>query len=313
MGIKHAFESAKSDGGDATLVQPSDWNDDHAIDGVIELPKVDSPGTPTADTVGLFGRKVAGRMLPAFTSPSGLDSALQPLLARNKIGWVQPNGNATTLGVMGLALTATGTATAANVATTNRHTWMRRLNYLVTAAATSAVAGWRSTAAQFGRGNAAGMGGFTFICRWGPATGVSTSTNRAFVGMRNVTTAPTDVQPSSLVNLLGFGWDAADTNIQFMHNDASGTATKVDLGGSFPVPTSDATQAYECALFCAPNGSTIYYEFTDLTTGAVAAGSVTTDLPSTTTLLAPFGYMSVGGTSSVIGIALMSLYLETDY
>lgn len=29
MAIRHTFQSAVSDGADATLVQPSDWNDDH--------------------------------------------------------------------------------------------------------------------------------------------------------------------------------------------------------------------------------------------------------------------------------------------
>lgn len=33
MSITHSFVSAKSDGGDATLVRPSDWNDDHVIAG----------------------------------------------------------------------------------------------------------------------------------------------------------------------------------------------------------------------------------------------------------------------------------------
>lgn len=31
--ITHEFVSAKSDGGDATLVQPTDWNADHIIEG----------------------------------------------------------------------------------------------------------------------------------------------------------------------------------------------------------------------------------------------------------------------------------------
>lgn len=33
--ITHSFVSAKSDGGDATLVRPSDWNDEHVIDGTV--------------------------------------------------------------------------------------------------------------------------------------------------------------------------------------------------------------------------------------------------------------------------------------
>jgi hypothetical protein len=31
MPVKHAFTSAKSDGADATLVRPSDWNAGHVI------------------------------------------------------------------------------------------------------------------------------------------------------------------------------------------------------------------------------------------------------------------------------------------
>ena len=190
---------------------------------------------------------------------------------------------------------------------------MKRLEYLQNTASATAVAGFRSPAVQFFRGASAGYGGFMMVCRWGPATGVATATSRAFVGMRNVTSAPTDVEPSSLTNILGMGWDAADTNIQFLHNDGSGTATKIDLGASFPVPTVDRTDAYELALFCAPNGSEVGYQVTDLTTSATATGSVSTDIPTSTTLMGPRGGISVGGTSSVVGIALMSLYIETDY
>ena len=55
------------------------------------------------------------------------------------------------------------------------------------------------------------------------------------------------------------------------------------------------------------------YTVTDLGTGATASGTINTNMPTNTTLLTQRGWMSVGGTSSVIGIALMSCYLETDY
>lgn len=48
MGIVHAFESAKGDGSDATLVQPSDWNADHTLKAV---PFVASDGRLTAQVV----------------------------------------------------------------------------------------------------------------------------------------------------------------------------------------------------------------------------------------------------------------------
>ena len=48
MGIKHAFTSAKSDGGDATLVRPSDWNAAHAIEDFALAADI-SPAQITAD------------------------------------------------------------------------------------------------------------------------------------------------------------------------------------------------------------------------------------------------------------------------
>jgi hypothetical protein len=51
----------------------------------------------------------------------------------------------------------------------------------------------------------------------------------------------------------------------------------------------------------------------DLVSGAGATGTITTDLPGTTTYICPQMHLSVGGTSSVIGVAIMGLYIETDY
>ena len=273
------------------------------------------------DTIQLFNRQVGMRNMLAINGPSGLDTPLQPHIARNSYVQWQPQGGSTTIVAVGAGpLTVTGTATAAGwSAAGSLQQNLRRLDHLVTVAATTAVAGWRYASALWTVGGAtlAGSsvptGGFHFICRWGPATGVATTTNRAFVGMANVTTAPTDVEPSTQTNMVGMGWNAADTNIQIMFNAAS-TATKIDLGASFPVPTTDSSKAYELALF-SPPGTTqsVGYSVTDLATGAVASGTITTNLPSTTTALAPRGWMSVGGTSSVIGITLNTLYIETDY
>ncbi|MFN4202537.1 MAG: DUF2793 domain-containing protein [Tabrizicola sp.] len=284
-------------------------------DGQLRLPTIATPAAPAADGLKMFGRKVGGRAMPAFMGPSGLDSALQPSLARNKVGMWLATGNGGTDTAWGLALTGGGTATGENVATTNLHTYMRRRSWRVTTASTTATAGLRCNYLQWTLGGpAAGRGGFHTVWRWGPATGVATPTTRAFVGMRGSVAAPTDVNPSTLTNLCGMGWDDADANIQFIHNDGTGAATKIDLGASFPRPTVDLTSVYEVALF-APPGTTqsLSYEVTDLASGAVATGTVTTDIPALTQLLAPYGYISVGGTSSVIGFAVMSLYIESDY
>ena len=283
--------------------------------GQLRLPAIATPTAPSAGGAKLFGRSVSNRILPAFVGPAGLDSSLQPFFGRNKIGLFMPAGNGGADAQNGLAVTALGTATSEVVATTNLHNYMRRRSWRVTVAATTAVAGLRGAATQFTIGGpSAGLGGFHLVWRWGPATGVSNASHRAFVGMRNSTTNPTDVNPSTALNIVGMGYDAADTQVQIMHNDGTGAATKIPLGASFPKPSVDLTEVYELALFTPP-GTTqaVHYEVTNLVTGAVATGTINTDIPTTTTLLAPYSWMSVGGVSAVIGFATMGIYIETDY
>jgi hypothetical protein len=283
--------------------------------GQLRLPAIAPPTAPAAGGLKMFARDVGGRILPASMGPSGLDSPLQPHLALNAIAMAQPRGQGVGIDSFGTAMTATGTATAKNWASTNLYTQMRGLNYLVTVAATNAIAGFRGSDARWMvGGNAAERGGFHFVCRWGPATGVATATTRSFVGLWGTNTAPTDVEPSTLLNIVGMGWDAADTNIQFMHNDGSGACTKIDLGASFPVPTVDAQEVYEIVMF-SPPGTTqsVTYRIRNLRTAVEATGTVTTNLPLTTQTIVQQAWMSVGGTSSVIGITLFKVYIETDY
>jgi len=276
----------------------------------------------TAPAAGskITSQRIGGRSMLAFNNSStSVAAALQPTFAQTRIMvWQGVSGGIVPVciggGQVSLSFPGTGIATAANFAVTNRHTQTQRLEYLVTPASTTAVAGWRYTNLGWRVGGAnAGEGGFFYVCRWGPATGVATGTNRAFVGMANTVAAPTDVAPSSILNIVGMGWDAADTAIQIMHR-GTGAVTKVNLGASFPVPITDRTKVYELVMF-SPPGSTqsVSYTVTDLGTGATTSGTISANMPTTDTLLAPRGWMSVGGTSSVIGIALMSLYLETDY
>lgn len=57
MAIKHAFTSAKADGGDTTLVQPSNWNANHTIDAAtITYAQIQN----VSATDKLLGRSTAG-------------------------------------------------------------------------------------------------------------------------------------------------------------------------------------------------------------------------------------------------------------
>ena len=318
-----AFAAGGSPGGSTNQVQYNNGGSfagatDVEIEGGqlrLDVP-VSEPVAPAAGGTKTFARNVGGRVMPAFKGPSGRSAEVQPHIGRTSIAFVQSIMGTTVLTQVGIAIANTGAASAASWASTNLHTKMSRIDYLVTTATATAVAGWRYNTSRWTVGNnnsTDGGGGFHFICRWGPATGVATATNRAFVGMTNITAAPTDVEPSTITNIIGMGWDAADTNVQIMHRGA-GAITKINLGSNFPVPTTDRTKVYELVLFSPPNTTTqtVGYRVEDLTTGSVAEGTLTTNLPTTTTSLAPRGWMSAGGTSSVIGISLMKLYIESD-
>jgi hypothetical protein len=313
MTIKHSVVTAQPND-PAKDVSADAWNDNHVISGGLDLPLETVP-TPPANTVRLFGYKVGGRMMAAFKGPSGLDTTIQPSLARNKIAWMNPVGNTTTLSQVGFALSAVGTATAANVATTNLHVSMRRIDYLVTTAATTAVAGITPNGTsnnQYFMGTGI-LGGFHVILRFGGATGMSNTAHRFYAGMVSSTSAPTDVEPNTRSGMIGVGYGSADANWKIMHKTASGAATEIDLGAAFPRQTADRSKMYELALFCPPGGTNVGYEFTELGTSNVASGEITTNLPTASTLLKWTIIASVGGISSVIGLALASAYTETDY
>ena len=291
--------------------------------GQLRLPYITTPATPAAGGLKLYGMDF-GPGAPAFLLPSGKVKLIQSDLGDFGVNrYTAVPGTNSFTGEHSLNLTTFGTATAAAAAITDLHRMMPRCDVLVTTASATAIAGWRvnGTNSRFlrvGR-DANAPGGFLVREMWGPATGVANTTMRGFCGVSSWSSAPTDAEPSSRPSILGMGWDAADTNIQFMHNDSSGTATKIDLGASFPVPTADRANVYEVQLY-SPNDLTqsvsyriIRYNTTDKTIAAEASGTVTTNLPDVSTLLGPAGACSVGGTSSVVGVALMGILVAREY
>jgi hypothetical protein len=245
--------------------------------------------------------------------PSGLDSALQPLLARNKVGYWCPPGSANTVpGVLGFtAPTVTGfTATARNVATTNRFTRMRRLGY-VSAATAGAVGQWRFASGQFTTGGPSGLGGFTYVIRFGISDAALVSGARMFMGLR-VSSIPSNVEPSTLNNCIGIGHGAADSTMHLYYG-GSAAQTPINLGPDFPVSTN--ADPFDLSLFSPPNSAEIRWQVTNLRTGVTAAGAVSgaTSVPQESMLICPWGYRTNNATAQAVGLDVMSAYIETDF
>lgn len=279
---------------------------------------VTDPAAPAADTVRLFRRKIGGRNMPAFIGPAGLDSTLQPLIARNKIAVWSPPGNATTVpAVFGMAaMSTTGTATARNVAATSLFTRMRRLGYVSTSTAGS-FAIVRQTAANITLGTTIGgvaVGGFFKVIRFGISDAATVAGARMFVGINNGS-APSAGEPSTLTNVIGVGHGASDTNLKIFYG-GSAAQTPIDLGANFPANTLSA-DVYELALFCAPGSEVVTWQVTRLNTGHSASGTLSgasgVALPAPATLLAmSFNYRTNNATALAVGLDIMSDYIETD-
>lgn len=281
------------------------------VSGCIDLAATD-PTPPAAGTVRLFRRSVAGRQMPAFVGPAGLDTALQPFFARNKIGRYSPAGNGTVVSTDALpSPSSAGTSTGRFWTATNLFTRSRRVGY-VSAATAASLAVLRSAEGQFTTGNGANLGGFHLVMRFGLAA--LTADMRFFAGMRPAV-APTNVEPSTLNQCIGIGRGAADTNLRLFFGGSTAQAP-IDLGPNFPANTANV-DLYELALFAAPGQvGTINWQVTRLNTGDVAQGQVVGDatvVPSTVTPLAPVLFVTNNATASAVAFDLVSIYLETDF
>jgi hypothetical protein len=143
------------------------------------------------------------------------------------------------------------------------------------------------------RGNAAGIGGFTLITRFGIDMITTTPTIWAFVGMMDATqltsapsfdwTTQTSIQAVGAAISEVVSGGAFATNWKIVSCDG-GATTSTDSG--LPIIVNDL---YELTLVAAPDASSITWTLKDLTAATSATGSITTHLPAKTM---PLGWQS---------------------
>lgn len=297
-GVEAAVAGAGGGGGSAPeLAATSDYTD----------------GTPSAPTNGvkIFARHRA-RRIPAFIGPSGQDSALQPGMFTNRIGLAQSNANSATVSTFGVVTANVTAPTAVPINTGAFYTSLTRARWSTTATAGTGNGLRVNSLANF-MSSTANMGGFFMVARWGLA--VDSGTTRLFVGMAGTSAAlSAAVNPSALTNTIGFGADAGDANLSVIHNDGSGTATKIGLGSSFPVAPV-ATNFYETRIFAASGGGqSVNWSITRLNDGTFSQFTtpLTTKIPALNTTLTPHTHVANGTTAAVASIDVQSIYIESD-
>lgn len=204
-------------------------------------------------------------------------------------------GNSGQAGQAGTAsLPALGTATAsqeiykiqlatANAANAIAHGWSLSLTQIVSMSTVGRYAGFRYQAVV-GQGSAV-------------------TNQRAFWGFRGATGNPTSVNPSGIANIIGFGYDSGDTNIQVLRNGAIATGTKIDTG--FPIA---ADEMYELTLTSEPGSGEVNYRIVRIDTGDEFSGTISTELP--TVFLCTNHWVGTGGTAGVAELLVHHAYLS---
>lgn len=281
------------------------------------------PGTPATGNVYLYAREIA----PGFTvlknkRPSGVDSPLQDGIAFNQLAKWQ--ANLAVLNAYGAAnFTAVGTLAAVAQASGAARTAVRRVQN-TSAATAGALASFHCNSTNLCpvlRGNVAGEGGFRYVARFSFTT--LQAGNRGFIGLVDVNTAPTNVDPLAAATTtpgrIGLGYNSNTGNLQINHTLTATAPTVIDLGANFVI---DATSLFELVLFCRPHNGTsagnVGYRVRKYTTAQdnpafEASGTLSTNLPAGTSLLHPVAWMTNNATAASVVWNIHSITIEADW
>ena len=284
--------------------------------GRVELPepmvlpgRATPPDPPPAGRIHLYARDRAGSAWLEVMRPSGRLFPLQPHFGVNRIAYWAPSSG-TTINAIGMPRTGVGTASTPGLATTNLSTSMRRWR-MTSAATVDAAAEERSAGWVCWRGNAEGLGGFTYVNRLSLTT--LQPTGMGFFGLMGSTAALTmTLALSAVVNAIGIGFQrGTHANWQIVHNSGSGAPTLINLGAGFPVDAP--TNVLTLFLYAAPNATSVWVRVVEEVSAALAEVELTANLPATTQLLSPRNYMNTGSTAVAVAYDCSGVYVETDY
>lgn len=302
MGIKHNYQSGTANDG-AKEVSSTRWNEDHNIDGPVDLNvESTSPSAPSSTKLRLFTKKRAAKSFPFFLSDIGSETALQNSFCGNNIILFMANNGSTGPVNLGMFWSNAGTVSHPAQSAGSLSNRMRRILF-TTAATTGAQAG-----PVAGVQHACREGGFLVHIRFSITTYLSDM--NFFVGLSSsLNPLAADPAGAGLVpNLLGIVKDSADTSLHIVSRTGTGTATKASLS-SMP----SAGDVLDFYMYCAPGSSTVYMRLVNLTTNTVLANdtAVTATLPDATTMLAVRGQIRTSQ-NAACALAIGNLYVEQD-
>lgn len=243
-----------------------------------------------------------------------IETPLQSALWNKNVVWRTPGIVAAGL-CENTVCTNAGSVALVLPTVTNAYTAMRRTTFATVVTTNNQQVGVR-TAAQFFRGtnqvNGPHLGGFFFAVKMGFTTW--TNGDDLFVGLATCTTAciTGTTTVSNLANMVGFVVERGRNTIYFATNDASGAISTTTIAG---LPTLASNQGFDMYIYAPANRHEIHWRIDNASTSAIiATGTVTSNLPATTTLL--LGHVQMGnGLNTTVGAATLGvgkIYIESE-
>jgi len=194
------------------------------------------------------------------------------------------NNSTTVISEGGVTMSSSASTTAQSVASTNFSTKQIRLRYSATVVSGGRYTGTRGSALLWFI-----HGGFRYVCDFNISDTSYSAGCQQFYGLAGQTTdlnygTASNILVSALINIIGIGSENGDANLSVFHNDATGTATKVDLGVGFPsnrTVGAISTTVYSIQLYNECMSTDVKYEVKNNETGSIASGTISTNLPLT--------------------------------
>lgn len=224
-------------------------------------------------------------------------------------GWqwaTLPGHNATLTSVGGLPL-VTAAGTTAHPAPSNASLRQSLLRWSGTSAATAG-----STYDSCGQGqsritlsDAGGLGGFTQIMRFSVTSTVATQRLMMGLTQYNGAWGGAGVDPYTRQSAIFLGYDAAlDSTYHLIHCTNYGSASKVNTG----IAINNTNAVFDFTLANAPGSGDVAWSLKDITSGASASGTLTSNLPPAGSYLAPRIHINNGGTAAAVSVEVFGVW-----
>lgn len=286
-----------------------------------------TPGAPPAGLVRLGETALAGCDWPSWRSAQTPERFVNPLLSRTRWGaWVSswntsiPIGLNVSTNISQLNVAAVGS----NFANTSYASRQPYINHATGTTAGTLAYTFNSNNAsrQIGISAGGGVGGFLAVFRFFYGTGANTVTAfRSFVGLSFSNVAPTNVDQSTLLNIIGIGKPAGSNNLSIFYGGTT-AQMPIDLGADFPANTVN-NDLYEFILFSDPNDVTkLNYQVNRWSgsgisifrtvTGTIGNTTPGTTLPTSGTAMGPHIWVTNNTTAANVELRFSSFHFWAD-